>query len=155
MSVSEVVDLFGPATFRWWLAGGHALEAHLERSWRLHDDIDIGITRSDARRLRRFLDGWDIHVASDGVLTRWDRQSLDDPSAGAGNNLWCRPSADAPWRLDVLIGGNAKRVADAYGSGRNMVERALSLALAVGCYKIAKTPGDAAARARIRSLLIP
>ncbi len=50
------------------------------------------------------LDGWDIHLASDDLLTRWYGQPLDGRSDRAGDNLWCRPSPDAPWRLDILIG---------------------------------------------------
>lgn len=103
LDVGEVAELFEPAPFRWWLAGGHALEAHLHRTWRSHDDIDIGIVRADAPRLFELLTDWDIHLASDGVLTPWDGRPVDGDLADVVN-LWCRPTADAPWALDVLIG---------------------------------------------------
>ena len=48
---------------------------------------------------------------------------------------------------------NAERFAHAYGSGPEMLERGTLLALAVGCYKIAKTPQDKAARHRLHALL--
>jgi len=103
LTVAAAVELFQPASFRWWLAGGHALEAHFDRSWRSHEDIDIGITRPDAHRLYDLLDGWDIHLAADGVLTPWDGQPLDGQSDHVGN-LWCRRSPHAAWALDILIG---------------------------------------------------
>lgn len=102
LDVAEVAGLFRPAPFRWWLAGGHALEAHLERTWRSHDDIDIGITRADAPQLRELLAGWDIHLA-DGTLTPWDGRPVEGELAEVVN-LWCRPTPDAPWAVDVLIG---------------------------------------------------
>ena len=87
LTVAVAVELFQSATFRWWLAGGHALEAHFDRSWRSHEDTDIGITRSDAPHLRDVLDGWDIVLAADGALTPWDGRPLDKGYGHVGN-LW-------------------------------------------------------------------
>lgn len=103
LDVADATELFEAATFRWWLAGGHALEAHLDRTWRSHDDLDIGIIRADAPQLQDFLAGWDIHLASDGVLTPWDGRPVDGDLAEVVN-LWCRPTPEAPWALDILIG---------------------------------------------------
>ena len=101
LSIDEAVALFEPASFRWWVSGGHALELHLDRSWRRHDDTDISILRGDAYRLNEALPGWEIHLAADGVLTSWDGSPL---SAGRSeNNLWCRLSSDHPWSLDITI----------------------------------------------------
>jgi aminoglycoside phosphotransferase (APT) family kinase protein len=79
LTVASAVALFQPATFRWWLAGGHALEAHVGRRWRRHDDLDIGINRTDVGQLREVLDGWDVELAAE-------------------------PSPDAAWAVDILIG---------------------------------------------------
>lgn len=103
MALADVIDLFANAPFRWWVAGGHALEAHLGRSWRPHDDIDLGISRPDVEALVRCLPGWDVHLAHDGVLTPWDSASLGDDLDRTGN-LWCRREPDGAWVLDVLIG---------------------------------------------------
>lgn len=102
MAVTDAVELFRPAGFRWWLAGGRGLEAHLDQSWRAHADIDIGVCRSDASRLHEILDGWDIHVAAAGTLTAWNGGPLD-PDASE-NNLWCRPTPTSPWMIDILLG---------------------------------------------------
>ncbi len=73
---------------------------------------------------------------------------LDFGDAFIGSTAW--DFALIRWYYGAI---NARRVADAYEPGINMVERASALALAVGCYKVAKTPEDAAARARLRALL--
>lgn len=103
LRLDAVGRLLEAAPFRWWIAGGHALEMHLGRSWRTHEDTDIGIVRSDAPALRVVLAGWDIHLASDGVLTPWDGRPVVGSLSNVGN-LWCRRSTSEPWSLDVLIG---------------------------------------------------
>jgi hypothetical protein len=102
LPVADAVSLFKSARFRWWLSGGHGLEAHLSDSWRAHEDTDIGIVRSDAAGLAEVLGGWDIHVGAAGVLTAWDG-GAPDPERSQ-NNLWCRPTAGSPWALDVTVG---------------------------------------------------
>lgn len=102
LPVAEAVALFAPAPFRWWLSGGHALEAHLGRSWRHHDDTDIGLARADAPHLVELLDGWDIRVAAGGVLAPWDGQPPSPQRSE--NNLWCRPDRSGPWVLDLTLG---------------------------------------------------
>ncbi|MEZ5225771.1 MAG: hypothetical protein R2710_03595 [Acidimicrobiales bacterium] len=102
MSVADAVDRFRAADFRWWLSGGHALEAHLGRRWRSHDDTDIGICRDSTPRLLEVLSGWDLHIGAGGVLTKWAGQPLD--ADRSQNNLWCRPTPHSPWMLDITIG---------------------------------------------------
>ena len=101
LGLAAAIDLFGDAPFRWWVSGGHALELHAQRSWRSHDDIDIGICRNDAARLPTVLVGWDVHVAAAGELTPWRGTA---PNARRHeNNLWARPSPTAPWALDLTL----------------------------------------------------
>jgi hypothetical protein len=102
LSVDATAGMFGAAPFRWWIGGGRALELHLDRSWRAHDDTDVGMCRRDASALRSVLAGWDIHVAAAGRLTPWDGEDLS--AARNQNNLWCRRRAGAPWQLDVTLG---------------------------------------------------
>jgi hypothetical protein len=107
LTVGAVFALFREAPFRWWISGGHALEQHLDRSWRSHDDIDIGIVRSDATKLGSTLRGWDIHVAAAGRLTPWRVDDLAE--ALHQNNLWCRRTPGGPWLLDVTINAGNER----------------------------------------------
>ena len=76
MALDDVVTVMRRFPSRWWVSGGLALELHLDRSWRLHDDTDIGICRRDAPDLGATLEGWDIVVASHGLLKPWDGEEL-------------------------------------------------------------------------------
>ena len=112
LDLETVVATFSPARFRWWISGGHALDLHLGRTWRGHDDIDVGIARADLSSLHAFLRDWVLHVAADGRLAPWHGEPLE--VARNQNNLWCRRASDGPWMLDVLIGE---------GSGREWIYR--------------------------------
>ena len=102
LGLELVVDTFASAPFRWWVCGGHALDLHLGRTWRDHEDIDVGVVRNDLRALHTLLSHWDLHVAAAGQLTPWHGEPLD--VARQQNNVWCRLTADGPWVLDVTIG---------------------------------------------------
>jgi hypothetical protein len=102
MSVEATLAVFDGAPFRWWLSGGRALELHLGRSWREHDDTDVGISRRDVTALPLVLAGWDMHVAAAGRLEPWTGGELD--ATAHQNNVWCRRHTDRAWLLDVTIG---------------------------------------------------
>lgn len=105
LTIGSVIETFAPASFRWWVSGGHALELHEQRSWRDHDDTDVGVVRSDLSDVYEFLSHWDVHVAAAGQLTRWGGESL--AADRHQNNLWCRTTAAVPWVLDVTIGAGS------------------------------------------------
>jgi hypothetical protein len=102
MTLDDAVAAFRRVPVRWWVCGGYALELHVDRTWRSHDDIDIGVLRGDLPRLRTVFVQWEIHVAAGGVLSSWDGHEprLDRSE----NNLWCRRGPRAPWSLDVTVG---------------------------------------------------
>jgi hypothetical protein len=102
LAVADTLATFAAARFRWWISGGRALDLHLGRSWREHDDTDVGIARQDVAELRSLLVGWDVHVAAAGHLEPWSGQPLT--SERHQNNLWCRRQIGEPWALDVTIG---------------------------------------------------
>jgi hypothetical protein len=102
MPVTSAVAMFRSAPFRWWISGGLALELHLGRSWRRHDDTDIGVVRADVPRLASVLHSWDIHVAAAGQLTPWSGDPVR--AADQQNNIWCRRTPESPWELDVTVG---------------------------------------------------
>jgi hypothetical protein len=102
LSLTEIADLFELAPFRWWITGGRALELHLGRTWRGHEDADVGMVRREVPLLGSVLSSWDVHLAAAGHLSRWTGRPLQ--AGSAENNLWCRRSADGPWELDVTVG---------------------------------------------------
>lgn len=87
----------------WWFTGGLALELWLGRSWRGHDDLDIGIRRIDAPTVLAHLEqlGWEVVIAAAGELRPWRGGALDEDAHE--NNVWCRRPG-GPWQLDVTVG---------------------------------------------------
>jgi len=102
LGLEKIVAAFEGAHFRWWICGGVALELHLGRTWREHEDADVGITRCDVTELSASLAGWNIHIAANGLLSPWRGQ--DVLAELQQNNLWCRRSPTEPWALDITIG---------------------------------------------------
>jgi hypothetical protein len=81
LPIASVVEAFRAAPFRWWISGGHALDLHLGRTWRAHEDMDLGVVRADLGHLYDLLSHWDLLVAAAGRLTPWRGEPLD---AGPG-----------------------------------------------------------------------
>ena len=102
LGIDAVVEVFSSAPFRWWVSGGHALDLHLGRTWRRHEDTDVGVVRRDLGSVHALLSHWDLHVAAAGHLTPWGGEPLE--GARHQNDVWCRPAPDGPWVLDVTIG---------------------------------------------------
>jgi hypothetical protein len=101
LTVEQAAALFAKAPFRWWVSGGHALELFAGKSWRDHEDLDVGVARGDASALRTLLDGWELQVAARGELTKWGGEAL---SVATGQNaLWCRRAKSPAWELEVLL----------------------------------------------------
>lgn len=97
----------------WWIAGGWALEAFSGRP-RPHEDIDLGILRSDLPLLRAHFRGTlDVWAPSSGGVKRLRsddriRADADDVLPEDGEQVWLRAGADAdadaPWECDILLG---------------------------------------------------
>ena len=86
--------------FRWWLNGGWAIDTFLGRQTRDHGDIDVAVLRCDLAEVDRWLGSWDIHLASAGTLSPWNREPVP---AEAGNDLWCRPGGSYAWALQLNL----------------------------------------------------
>jgi hypothetical protein len=102
LGIEAVAEIFGPAPFRWWISGGRALDLHLGRTWRPHEDTDVGVVRRDLGSVHELLTGWDLHVAAAGRLTPWAGEPLEVPRHQ--NNVWCRRTPEGPWVLDLTVG---------------------------------------------------
>jgi hypothetical protein len=101
LSLAELGEVFTPATFRWWVAGGTAVDLFLGQVTRFHEDVDVEVLRADQIKLQRLLGAWDLHVAQDGRLRPWP--SGEYLTEGDGS-IWCRRNPDSPWVLQVLLG---------------------------------------------------
>ncbi|MEV5719659.1 amino acid transporter [Amycolatopsis mediterranei] len=97
----EVAELFSRAGVPWWIAGGHAIELAVGRGFRAHGDVDVLLLRRDQLAVQAALPSWEWWAAEPpGTLRPWARGEV----LGAGvDDVWCRPSAAAPWRIQVML----------------------------------------------------
>jgi hypothetical protein len=96
---AEVSRLF--AGTPWLLAGGYAVELAVGRSFRDHGDIDVLLLRRDQLAAQRALAGWEWWAADPpGVLRPWRAGELLTPAV---HDVWCRPAAEQPWRVQVML----------------------------------------------------
>jgi hypothetical protein len=99
LTPAEVAELLAGAPFRWWIAGGWAIEAS-GGAPRHHGDTDIAVLRDDRGAVRAWLSAFHLWEAHDGAL----RPLLagDDLTPERGQ-LWMRRDANGPWLLDIVF----------------------------------------------------
>lgn len=108
VSVGEAFCIFSEAPFRWWISGGNALDLHIGKSWRTHDDIDVGFVRSEAEIVYGWMKAWDLWIASGGALVRWRGEQLHVDEEQ--NNVWARKNDEQHWSIDLTVGdGDSRR----------------------------------------------
>jgi hypothetical protein len=96
----EVGEVMRQAGVRWWVSGGWAIDLCIGRQTRPHNDIDIGVFRSDQATIQHFFADWDVAIASNEGLRPWSPgQWLATPD----NDLWIRDRRDGPWRIQIML----------------------------------------------------
>jgi hypothetical protein len=97
----EVRELLAAVDSPWWIAGGYAIEFAVGEPFRTHADIDIQLLRRDQLTAQQALPGWEWWAADPpGRLRPWAAGEVLSPDI---HDIWCRPSADAPWRLQFML----------------------------------------------------
>lgn len=110
----------------WYVAGGWAIDLHLGRVTRDHEDVDLAIFREDQATLRRHLSGWELRKAvpspAGGALLPWgDDEWLALPI----HEIHARHPAAVPAAVEVLLD---EREGDAWRFRRDpRVSRPLAL----------------------------
>ncbi|MDN3240788.1 nucleotidyltransferase domain-containing protein [Glycomyces tritici] len=100
-SPNEVRELMAAVDAPWWIAGGYAIEFAVGEPFREHADIDILLLRRDQLAAQQALPGWEWWAADPpGVLRPW---AVGEILPARVHDVWCRPSADAPWRLQFML----------------------------------------------------
>ena len=101
LSIHAVSSLLQSATVPWWIAGGWAIDLHLGHRSRAHADIDVLVLRPHLPALRRCLAGWDLYAADPtGTLVFWPVETRLPPGV---HDVWCRPSSQHPWQLQLMV----------------------------------------------------
>jgi hypothetical protein len=97
LKVASLMRDFRPP---WFIAGGWAIDLHLGRVTRAHDDIEVGVFRADQLALQRHLEGWELRKATGGELHLWRRGEFLEPPV---HEIHCfNTSAELPG-LEVLL----------------------------------------------------
>jgi hypothetical protein len=97
----EVGQLLRPLECPWWVAGDYAIEHAVGRAYRLHSDVDVVILRRDHTLVRDFLADWDVWAADPpDTLRPWNR---GETLSGAVHDVWIRPTAATPWKLQLML----------------------------------------------------
>lgn len=105
LTVSELMELLGRARFRWWVAGGRAIDLFVGRETRPHADTDVQVLRRDQLAVQAVLAGWELYAADPpGTLRPWAPGEVLD---AAIHDVWCRPAPGAPWALQLMLGPDA------------------------------------------------
>ncbi|MEV6447250.1 amino acid transporter [Amycolatopsis sp. NPDC051716] len=97
----EVAEVFAHVRAPWWIAGGYAIELAVGRPFRGHADVDVLLLRRDQLAIQEALPSWEWWAADPpGTLRPWaPGEVLGDDV----DDVWCRPSAAAPWRIQVML----------------------------------------------------
>ena len=101
LTLEAAVMLFQKAPFRWFVAGGYAVEQFLGTSIRAHDDIDIAVFRDEQITVQEWLNSWQLYAADPpGTLRRWE---TGEYLAEGIHDIWGhRFGADA-WQLQLML----------------------------------------------------
>ncbi|MFG3338574.1 nucleotidyltransferase domain-containing protein [Glycomyces sp. NPDC048151] len=98
---AEVREHLAKVDVPWWIAGGYAIEFAVGTPFRTHADIDILLLRRDQLAAQAALPGWEWWAADPpGTLRPWESGETLPPHV---HDIWCRPTADAPWRLQFML----------------------------------------------------
>ncbi len=99
MAPVEVTELLRSAACPWWIAGGWAIDLHVGRQTRAHEDLDVLILRDDQSVMQQALYGWDLHAADPpGSLRGWRPGEV---LSAQEHDIWCRRTPASPWSGDV------------------------------------------------------
>jgi hypothetical protein len=101
LSPQEVAQVLRDAAFPWWIAGGYAIEAFVERAFRPHGDIDVLMLRRECMAVRALLKDWECWAADPpGTLRPWPADELLSASV---DHIWCRRDGRDPWRFQLML----------------------------------------------------
>lgn len=100
LSLQETLKLLKGLTISWAFAGGYAIELFVGESFRDHGDMDILIQRKDQLKIQQHLADWELYRAALPGLKYWEK---DEFLQGKIKDIWARPDADSPWKLQIML----------------------------------------------------
>ncbi|MFJ8091059.1 nucleotidyltransferase domain-containing protein [Lysinibacillus sp. NPDC095746] len=100
ITVTEIYKLFSSIPIKWGIAGGWALDLHLGKQSRVHDDIDVIILREEQLTAYNYLSGdWMLYKAENGKLVPWQEGEFLKTT----NDIWATKSSSSPWAFQIML----------------------------------------------------
>jgi hypothetical protein len=100
----DIQALLSDSPFRWWIAGGWALDLFMCEQTRPHFDVDVAIARKDQGAAQNYLSHWDFQYAvriDDKIVLRpWESGQILGREV---HGVWGRETTDAPWRFEFAL----------------------------------------------------
>jgi hypothetical protein len=100
----DIQTFLSGAPFRWWIAGGWALDLFMGEQTRPHFDVDVMIARMDQGAAQKYLSRWDFHYAvrnGDNVVLRpWEPGQILGREV---HGVWARQTPDSPWCFEFWL----------------------------------------------------
>ena len=88
------------APFRWWIAGGWALDLFLGTETRPHSDVDVAVFRDEQDQVYGYLPNWTFEYVQAGTRHRWSRtERLELPV----HEIWARRRGSEAWQLEFVL----------------------------------------------------
>jgi aminoglycoside-2''-adenylyltransferase len=94
---SVVAERLAGVTTAWYVAGGWAVDLHLGRTTREHDDLEIGVPRDRFAEIAGRFPELAFYVAGSGRVVPATPDALD-----AEHQTWALDTAADRWRFDVM-----------------------------------------------------
>jgi hypothetical protein len=102
--VTALVPLLAALPAPWWVAGGWAIDLWLGAVTRPHQDLEIGIWRSDQAALRSHLAGWDLLKAVRGAAGgEWVPWPAGDPLVLPVHQVLARRGGEEPAEIEFFL----------------------------------------------------
>lgn len=99
-SPRQIADLLAGVDAPWWMVGGYAIDLHLGRSTRHHQDIEIATTREGFTAIRgRLQEDYALYAVGSGTLRRL---APGAPYPKDRHQCWVLDGHAKVWRLDVM-----------------------------------------------------
>nr|WP_286672493.1 hypothetical protein [Cohnella hashimotonis] len=100
LGVEEIRRLFADWRGAWGIAGGWALDLHLGRQTRPHDDIDVLLPLAEYASIYAWLAAdWELHLAENGRLTLLGAEDRLTEET----DIWVRRDAQSPWAFQLML----------------------------------------------------
>jgi hypothetical protein len=99
-SPADLAARLAPTGVQWCVVGGWAIDLHLGRVTREHEDLEFAVLRADDERVRRALGDLEAFSPSEHVLQHLPSGAIRPADS---HQTWMLDPSARVWRVDVMI----------------------------------------------------